>query len=297
MTTPLIITTPHDMQTWATSTRAQGQRIAFVPTMGYLHAGHCRLMEVGRNLGDQLVLSIFVNPTQFGPTEDLSRYPRDWEGDLEKARQCKVDVIFFPSVHDMYPNPARPEPVEGQASAWFDKLTMSGAKDLCTQLCGVSRPGHFRGVATIVTKLFNIIQPHVALFGEKDYQQLQVIRQLVRDLNLPITIQAVPIVRETDGLAMSSRNSYLSATERTQALALYRSVQAAQAEVAAGRTNPQHVIETARQILNTAQIRIDYVSLCDAATLQPLSTWQSPAVLAIAAFVGQTRLIDNVIFP
>lgn len=275
------ITTISEMQSWAQAARARGERIAFVPTMGYLHEGHCALLRAGRHHGTRLVLSIFVNPTQFGPHEDLARYPRDLEGDLAKARACGVDTVFIPTAAEMYPQGA------------CTTITVAGLED---PLCGAFRPGHFRGVATVVAKLFEIVQPHAALFGQKDFQQLQVIRRMVADLNMPVEIIGCPIVRDADGLAMSSRNSYLSPEERQRALALTQGLQAAQALVRQGITAPETLVATARQSLDAVDARIDYVSLCNATTLAPLHTWQTPAVLAIAAWIGKTRLIDNVIF-
>jgi 3-methyl-2-oxobutanoate hydroxymethyltransferase len=257
------------------------RRIGFVPTMGCLHEGHCALLRAGRQRGDQLVLSIFVNPTQFGPNEDFSHYPRTLDADLEKARACGVDVVFTPTAEEMYPLGA------------CTTITVAGLED---QLCGAFRPGHFRGVATVVAKLFQMVQPHVALLGEKDFQQLQIIRCMVADLNLPIEIIACPIVRESDGLAMSSRNIYLSAPERERALSLSKSLKSASDMVLRGNTHPQKIIQIATGILQQADTRIDYVSLVNAATLTPLTQWQTPCVLAIAAWVGQTRLIDNIVF-
>lgn len=290
------LTTISDMQTWAQDVRSRGERIAFVPTMGCLHEGHCSLLRAGRACGDRLVLSLFVNPTQFGPNEDFARYPRTFEADLEKARDCGVDVVFHPDVEEMYPKSDRPEPVEGQIRSWFDGLTTNGASDLSGKLCGKFRPGHFRGVATVVVKLFQIVQPHVALLGEKDYQQLQIIRRMVADLNIPVEIKGYPIVREPDGLAMSSRNTYLSPEERRRALSLYEGLLAAQALVRQGETSPIAITATARQPLEAADARIDYVSLADTETLEPLTYWKTPSVLAIAAWIGQTRLIDNTTF-
>lgn len=276
-----ILTTISEMSRWATSVRLQNHRIAFIPTMGCLHEGHCALLREGRKIGDQLVLSIFVNPTQFGPTEDFSRYPRTFEADLEKARACGVDVVFAPNTEEMYPQ---------------GNKTVIDVGALGNKLCGAFRPGHFQGVATVVAKLFEIVQPHAALFGEKDYQQLQVIRKLVADCSLPVEIVGCPIVREADGLAMSSRNTYLSPSERERALSLSKSLKTASDMVLNGETSPEKITQAATEILQKADARIDYVSLVDAATLDPLSTWKTPSVLAIAAWIGTTRLIDNVIF-
>lgn len=270
-----------DMQAWAQAARARGQRIVFVPTMGCLHDGHCALLREGRKLGDQLVLSIFVNPTQFGPNEDFSRYPRTFEADLAHARECGVDVVFHPDVEEMYPDGA---------------MTSITVSKLEGQLCGKFRPGHFRGVATVVAKLFQVVQPHIALFGEKDFQQLQIIRRMVKDLNIPVEIVGCPIVREPDGLAMSSRNTYLTPEDRQRALALSRALKLASDMVARGDHNPNTLCQSVTDKLNTVDARIDYVSLVNAETLEPLTQWKTPSVLAIAAWIGKTRLIDNTTF-
>ncbi len=271
----------HEMQKWAAKARQQDQRIAFVPTMGCLHEGHCALLRAGRKLGSQLVLSIFVNPMQFGPNEDFSRYPRTFDADLAHARDCDVDVVFHPNVKEMYPN--------GTCTT----ITVAGLED---RLCDAFRPGHFRGVATVVAKLFEIVHPHVALFGEKDFQQLQIIRRMATDLNIPVKIIGCPIVREGDGLAMSSRNSYLSPKERRRALSLYTGLQAARSLVEQGITNIPQLLAAARQPLEMVDARIDYISLVDTEALEPLNHWKTPSVLAIAAWIGQTRLIDNTTF-
>jgi pantoate--beta-alanine ligase len=276
-----ILSTISDMQTWVLDAHARGQRISFVPTMGCLHEGHCTLLRVARRLGDQLVLSIFVNPTQFGPNEDFARYPRIFEADLAHARDCGVDIVFHPDVNEMYP--------DGTVTT----ITVSRLED---QLCGIFRPGHFQGVATIVAKLFQIVQPRVALFGEKDYQQLQIIRKMVKDLNIPVEIIGCPIVREPDGLAMSSRNTYLSSEERKRAQAVPIALHIAADMVKRGEYHPLKLCQQVIDILDTAQARIDYVSLVDAETLKPLTHWKTPSVLAIAAWIGKTRLIDNTIF-
>lgn len=275
----IILKLPEEVQHWAANTKRRGQRIAFVPTMGTLHEGHLSLLREGRKRGDKLVMSLFVNPAQFGPGEDLKRYPRDEKGDRAKAQICGVDVIFAPAAQDIYP-------------AGF-QTTVAVAK-LSKPLCGASRPGHFQGVATVVLKLFNIVQPDIVLFGEKDYQQLKVIQRMVRDLNLPIQIKSMPIVRETDGLAMSSRNTTLSPEERKVALAIPASLKKAQELVAAGATDPKTILNTVVATLTESKkIIIDYVSLCDPETLGELQVLHHPALLAIACLVGNTRLIDN----
>jgi pantoate--beta-alanine ligase len=271
------------MSAYVETARAQGQRIAFVPTMGFLHAGHVSLLEEGRRRADRLVLSIFVNPTQFGPGEDLARYPRDLDGDLAKAAAAGTDAVFLPDNAAMYPSGYQ---------------TFVRVRELEQWLCGASRPDHFTGVATVVCKLFNIVRPHVALFGEKDYQQLAVIRRMVADLDMPVAVVGLPIVREPDGLAMSSRNKYLSGDERQRATALSRALLAARASFDAGERRAAALVESARAVLLAslagAGSRVDYVELRDADTLAAVGDrLDRPAVLAVAAFVGATRLIDN----
>jgi pantoate--beta-alanine ligase len=274
-----VIREPREMRFHAEDLRRDGRRIALVPTMGYLHAGHLSLLAQGRRRSDVLALSIFVNPIQFGPQEDLARYPRDLDGDLEKARAAGVDVVFAPEDRAMYPSPP---------------LTRVVVSRLAEGLCGARRPGHFEGVATVVTKLFQLVQPHVAVFGEKDYQQLAVIRQMVRDLDLGVEIVGAPIVREPDGLAMSSRNAYLSADERRQALSLSRGLDAAAALLAGGERQASPLRAAVERELAAAPLaRLDYVELRDAESLETVERVERPALLAVAAFVGATRLIDN----
>jgi pantoate--beta-alanine ligase len=238
------------------------------------------LLDEARKHGDLLVLSIFVNPTQFGPKEDLSRYPRPLEADLEKARTAGVDLVFHPEPPEMYPDGYQ---------------TFVEVREIAQGLCGASRPGHFVGVATVVLKLLHIVQPHVAFFGEKDFQQLQVIRRMVRDLDLPVAIVGMPIVREADGLALSSRNVYLSPDERARALTLSRALFAARELHQTGERDPEALVAAARAILEHAELRLDYLELRDAESLRPVEKpLARPAVLAVAAFVGATRLIDNV---
>ena len=267
------------MRARAEDLRRDGRRIAVVPTMGALHDGHLVLMHHARAHADVVILTIFVNPTQFGPNEDLARYPRDEAGDLAKARACGVDLAFCPEAAAMY--------LPGSQ-------TFVEVRELQQPLCGASRPGHFAGVATVVTKLFHVTLPHLAVFGEKDYQQLAIIRRMVRDLDFGIEIAGVPIVREPDGLALSSRNAYLSPDERRQALSLSHGLQAAEAQFRAGERSAAALVETARApIAVQPSARIDYVELRDADDLSPVTTIERPAVLAVAVFVGKTRLIDN----
>jgi pantoate--beta-alanine ligase len=274
---PQVIRTSAEMTAWSRAAHARGERIAFVPTMGALHAGHVALLEEGRRRAERLVLSIFVNPTQFGPNEDLARYPRDLPGDLAKAAGAGTDVAFVPEPIDIYP-------------AGFQ--TTIEVRELARGLDGVFRPGHFAGVATVVAKLFNIVRPDLAIFGEKDFQQLAVVRRLVADLAMGIEIVGLPTVREPDGLAMSSRNAYLSEAERGRALSLSRALLAARDRAAAGERDARTLIDGARAAMDVD--RVDYLELCDAATLVTLVQLDRPAVLLVAAFIGRTRLIDNI---
>ena len=277
---PLVLRTLAETAAWAESLRRSGRRLALVPTMGYLHEGHLSLMREGRRLADVVAVSIFVNPTQFGPNEDLSRYPRDLEGDLARCASVGVEAVFAPVPAEVYP-PGFQTYVE--------------VTEVSQGLCGARRPGHFRGVATVVTKLLCLFRPHVALFGEKDYPQLQVIRALERDLNLGVEIVGMPTLREPDGLAMSSRNAYLTPEERQRALALSRGLAAAQALLQGGTREAEALVGLVRRELEAAGLREDYVELVDATTLRPLPVVSpgQPARLLVAAFVGNTRLIDN----
>ncbi|WP_253256536.1 MULTISPECIES: pantoate--beta-alanine ligase [unclassified Neomoorella] len=259
--------------------RQQGKSIGLVPTMGYLHEGHLTLARTAREQNDVVIMSIFVNPTQFGPGEDLERYPRDLERDQKLAAAAGVDAIFAPAVAEMYP--------PGYA-------TYVQVEGLTEVLCGASRPGHFRGVATVVSKLFNIVQPDRAYFGLKDYQQAVVIKRLVRDLNFPVDIITVPTVRESDGLALSSRNKYLSPEERQSALSLYRALNIGADLIRSGERRAAVVREAmAQEILSRPGTRIDYVAVNDAETLEPLDEIKGRVLLALAVWVGNTRLIDN----
>lgn len=274
-----VVRAPAEMRARAEDQRRDGRRLCVVPTMGYLHAGHVSLLEAGRARSDVLVMTLFVNPTQFGPNEDLSRYPRDEAGDLDKARAAGVDLVFAPAAEAMYA-PGYQTSVE--------------VRELAAPLCGRSRPGHFAGVASVVTKLFHITQPHLAIFGQKDFQQLAVIRRMVRDLDFGIEVVGLPIVREPDGLAMSSRNAYLSADERAQATSLSRGLGAAAELHAGGERRASALLAAARAPIEAAPLaRIDYVELRDAETLAEVERVERPAVLAMAVFVGRTRLIDN----
>ncbi len=279
---PTVITRADLMSDWSEAARARGERIAFVPTMGYLHAGHISLLQEARRLADRVVLSLFVNPTQFGPNEDLSRYPVDLAGDLAKAAHVPTDVAFVPEPSTMYLPEAQ---------------TFIEVRQLQQGLCGQARPGHFAGVATVVCKLFNIVRPHVALFGQKDFQQLAVVQRMVADLNMPVEIRGLPIVREPDGLAMSSRNAYLSTGDRQRARALSQGLAAAKERHAAGEARAVALVDAARMVIAPMVDRIDYLEIRDAATLRPVDRLESAAVLLVAAFVGGTRLIDNILLP
>jgi pantoate--beta-alanine ligase len=274
-----IISSVDQMQKTAEALRLEGKTLALVPTMGFLHEGHLELMRVGKSHADKLMISIFVNPTQFSPTEDFALYPRDTEGDLDKARQVGADTVFMPSAEEMY------DP-DSQTSVLVHHVTQ--------HLCGLSRPTFFEGVTTVVCKLFHIMKPNIAVFGQKDYQQLAVISRMVMDLNMDIRIIGVPTVREPDGLAMSSRNNYLSHEERKSALSLKKSMDLADEMFNAGERNPA-VIKNAVQafIENHPHTKIDYVSLCDPVTLEDLETLENENLLALAVWVGKTRLIDN----
>jgi pantoate--beta-alanine ligase len=269
-----------ELQAWADGLRAQGRRIALVPTMGALHEGHLSLVRVGLARADCVVASVFVNPTQFGAGEDYAIYPRDLVGDGEKLRRAGCDVLFAPPVSEIYPQ------------GWSTWVEVEGG--LGTGLCGRARPGHFRGVTTVVARLFSAAKPHIAVFGEKDYQQVAVIRRMARDLLLDVEIVAAPTVREADGLAMSSRNENLSEAERDQARALNAALAEARQRLRAGERSAARLIEAARQRLAEAPLaRIDYVELVDPDTLEPLEKVESRAVMALAVHFSRARLIDN----
>ncbi len=274
-----IIRSVTEMQQRCLAAREAGQRIAFVPTMGWLHEGHLSLLREGRKRGDLLVLSIFVNPTQFGQGEDFDSYPRDLSRDAALAEAVGTDLIFAPEASDMYPR---------GYSSYVDVEGLTGV------LCGASRPGHFRGVTTVVTKLFTIVQPHVALFGQKDFQQLAVIQRMTADLNLPVEVVGLPIVREADGLAMSSRNVNLSPEQRRQALALSATLGEARQLVAAGQTEAATLVGRLRQKIEAeAETRVDYIQICHRGSLEAQHLVDADSVLLLAVFVGTTRLIDN----
>ena len=261
--------------------RIKGKRVGFVPTMGFLHEGHLSLVRKCREETDFCVVSIFVNPTQFGPGEDYRDYPRDEERDLSLLEKEGVDLVFIPTVEEMYP--------EGYQ-------TYVEVVELSRPLCGRFRKGHFRGVTTVVTKLFNAVTPHVAYFGKKDYQQYLIIKRMVLDLNMPVEIKALPIVREKDGLAMSSRNTYLSPQERAQAVALYRSLLKAKEAYERGERSAEKIRKAVEEELRRYPlVKPQYIEVVDGETLQPAQEIKGKTLVAIAAFVGKARLIDNII--
>ena len=267
------------MQETSAVLRAKGDSVVFVPTMGFLHDGHRALLRAGRRLGTTLVMSIFVNPAQFGPREDLSAYPRDLDRDLQMAGEEGVDIVFTPSAADMYP--------EGYK-------THVEVEGLSNTLCGASRPGHFRGVATVVLKLFNIVMPSKALFGKKDFQQLKVIERMVKGLDLPVEIIGVDTVREPDGLAMSSRNSYLAPQERVAAACVPRAMEEARRLVAFGEAESRIVIEKVKKIIEKEPLAVvDYVRVCRAEDLEDAPVIGDGSMLFLAVKVGKARLIDN----
>ena len=263
-------------QSW----RSAGHTVAFVPTMGNLHDGHLDLVKQAKVLADKVVVSIFVNPMQFGANEDLDAYPRTLDADRSKLEAHGVDALFFPAVDDVFPR--------GLSEQTF--VEVPGISDL---LCGASRPGHFRGVATIVCKLFNMVQPDVACFGEKDFQQLQVIRTMVEDLSMPINIVGVPTRRQEDGLAMSSRNGYLSAEQRTTATQIYAAMEQMRAAICARQDSYADIERKASQSLMAAGLKPEYVTIRNARNLQPAEPGDYQLVILMAAFMGTTRLIDN----
>jgi pantoate--beta-alanine ligase len=281
-----IIKTIKGLQRELQSLKRQGKRIGFVPTMGYFHEGHLTLMRQSKRENDVTVVSLFVNPTQFGPKEDLAKYPRDLRRDAKMASSVGVDVLFVPTVEEMYPRPQ---------TMFVDPGTLADG------LCGASRPGHFRGVATVVAKLINIVGPDKMYLGRKDAQQVAVLKRMVADLNIPVIIRVGKTVRERDGLAMSSRNTYLSPDERTQAPILYRALQQAKKAISSGETDAEKIISQIKTlILEGSDVTIDYVSVVDATNLQPvrrITREVRDVLIAVAAKFGTTRLIDNTLVP
>ena len=276
-----LVSTIAEMRSYSRQVRSAGRRLGLVPTMGALHEGHLSLVRAARAKCDAVAASIFVNPTQFGPHEDFASYPRDLEQDCGVLESEGVDFVFAPSVEEMYAGPT---------------ITWVTVEEMSDRLCGKSRPGHFRGVTTVVSKLFHIVEPDLAFFGQKDAAQLAIIRRMVRDLNIPVQIEVCPTVREPDGLAMSSRNSYLSPSERRSALVLYRSLTRVRSLFNGGERNAGALISAARQeFAKEPAARLDYFEVVDPDTLETLEIIQGRVLTAVAAFVGKTRLIDNLL--
>ena len=277
----LTITSAAEMTALSREARRAGKRLGFVPTMGALHQGHLSLVRTARAQSDVVVASIFVNPTQFGPNEDFTTYPRSLESDSGQLSCEKTDYLFQPSIEEMYPP---------GAAAW---VTMEGITD---KLDGRSRPGHFRGVTTVVAKLFNIVQPDLAFFGQKDAAQAAVVRKMVRDLNFDVEIVVCPIIRELDGLAMSSRNAYLSTSERRQATVLYRALMRVQMLADQGESDSARLVAAGQQVMSEEpSLRLDYFEIVNPDTLDAVTSTSGGALVAVAAHVGSTRLIDNIV--
>ena len=275
-----IITTIDRMRSYVRKARADGKKIGFVPTMGCLHQGHLSLIKQARAGADVVIISIFVNPAQFGPDEDYLAYPRDVKEDERKAEKAGVDVIFAPRAQEIYPK---------------NYLTYVNIERISRVLCGKDRPGHFKGVATICLKLFNIIRPDLALFGQKDAQQAIIIKKMVKDLNLDIEIRVLPIVREKDGLAMSSRNKYLNPGQRKDALVLYRALTEAGDMIKNGEKDPAVVTKHIKQVITEVDSKIDYISIVDSRQLNTLKVISGEVLIALAVRIGRARLIDNII--
>ncbi|MGH7808212.1 MAG: pantoate--beta-alanine ligase [Thermodesulfobacteriota bacterium] len=275
-----LITAVKEMQGIANEMRRQGKIIAFVPTMGALHDGHLKLISEGSARGDVLVVSIFVNPAQFSPSEDLKKYPRNLAGDLEKLNEVGADVVFTPTAEEIYPE---------------EFQTYVEVKELQERLCGLFRPGHFSGVATVVLKLFNIVKPHIAFFGEKDYQQLKIIQRMVKDLNLEVEIIGFPIIRDENGLALSSRNSYLATDENKRVLSISRALREIKKEFDRGNRDTKAIIEIGEKTLRKVGINdIDYLEICNPETLKRKELAEGGDLVALAVRLGGARLIDNI---
>lgn len=276
-----VLTTVREMQEYSDRVKSQGKAIGLVPTMGFLHEGHLSLVRKAKSVTDIVVVSIFVNPTQFGPGEDFHKYPRAMERDIDVCLKEGVDVIFAPTTEEMYPSPY---------------LTYVNVEGITDRLCGRSRPGHFRGVATVVTKLFNIVAPDKAFFGWKDAQQLIVIKQMVKDLNMRVKVVGLPTVRETDGLAMSSRNKYLSPEERQSATCLYRALLHAKELIEKGERDVGKIVDAMRGIVEKEPLaEIDYIEISDADSLEEISRIKGNVLIALAVKFGNARLIDNMV--
>lgn len=278
-----IISSAAEMTAFSKAAQRAGKRVGFVPTMGALHEGHLSLVRAARAQSDVVVVSIFVNPTQFGPNEDFAKYPRSFDKDRAMLEGEGTDCIFCPSVEEMYPP---------GATTW---VTVEG---LSEKLDGRSRPGHFRGVTTVVSKLFNIVQPEAAFFGQKDAAQVAIIRKMVRDLNFDVNIVVCPIVRESDGLAMSSRNAYLNPEQRKQATVLHRTLECLRARIEQGKSKAENLISAGKQTMaKEPGVRLDYFEIVDPDTLDPIADVRGGALIAVAAYLGTTRLIDNLLVP
>ncbi len=274
-----IVNTIREARSASRAAHRDGKRIGLVPTMGALHAGHLSLVRAAKAQSDVVVVSIFVNPTQFGPNEDYAKYPRTFDRDCQMLEKEGIDMVFPPSVEEMYPPGA---------------ITYVTVEGLSEKLCGKSRPGHFRGVTTVVSKLFNSVEPDKAFFGQKDAAQVVIIRRMVRDMNLPVEIVVCPIVREPDGLAMSSRNAYLDAQQRKSALVLSRSLRRVEEMFSQGERDAAKLISVGKStIADDPSVRLDYFEIVDPDNLGPVQTISGKALVAVAAFVGTTRLIDN----
>lgn len=275
-----ICKTIQEMQVASRAARLGGLRLGFVPTMGALHEGHLSLVQAAKAQCDAVVVSIFVNPLQFGPTEDLAKYPRNFERDCQMLEQESVDLLFAPTAEEMYPEKA---------------ITYVTVEGMSERLCGRSRPGHFRGVTTVVAKLFNIIEPDLAFFGQKDAAQAAIIRRMVRDLDFAVEVVVCPIVRDADGLALSSRNAYLSEAQRKSALVLHLALIEVEKQFERGEHDAAKLIETGKRVIaQESGARLDYLEIVDPDTLEAVDPVVSSALVAVAAFVGTTRLIDNV---
>ena len=276
-----VLKTPDDMTFACAQRKRDGKRIGLVPTMGALHDGHLSLVRAARNQSGVVAVSLFVNPLQFGPNEDLAKYPRTFERDCQLLEAEKVDLLFAPLNEDMYPP---------------DATSFVSVEGLSERLCGRSRPGHFRGVTTVVAKLFNIVEPDLAFFGQKDAAQAAIIRRMARDLNFPVCIMVCPIVREKDGLAMSSRNAYLDPQQRKQAQVLYRALMRVQTLADTGERSAATLVEAGKQVMSEEPgARLDYFEVVNPDTLEPVDDISRGALVAVAAFLGNTRLIDNVV--
>ena len=270
-----------EMQSFSEHLKLEGKKIGLVPTMGYLHQGHLSLVEAVRPLCDVVVMSIFVNPTQFAPNEDFARYPKDFKRDKKLAEQSGVDVIFYPSYNEMYKK---------------NYLTAVKVKQITEIMCGKSRPTHFEGVTTVVAKLFNIVKPHIAVFGQKDAQQAVVIKKMIEDLNFDIKIIISPLIRENDGLAVSSRNSYLSAYGRKDVLVLYKSLMFAKKEIKNGEKSARNIIAKMKELIfQKKSVKLEYIYIADPKTLEKVDIIDRKVLIALAAYVEKTRLIDNII--